>query len=236
MASRKTWAEAASLLRETYQRLASKDALAALYHQLDDLPDEVLSGAIGRHINDTTVEGTTVAGAWFPKPAQLRVHANKYSAEQLLIHKQELATKAADLKATFESTPTKTVDFPEEVLGKAEKGVKHLHLSPSSCGSCRDSGLANYYIPADRSHPAAKYRLYLEKDYLALPDDMQTGLVRFSAVCDCAAGQLKREQRPEGHTRTIKSAGGNRRMWIAIEEARRFAARRKEKEEAQNEL
>lgn len=230
MATRKAWAEAASLLRETYQRLASKDSLAALYHQLDDLPDEVLSGAIARHINDTTAEGATVSGAWFPKPAQLRVHANSYAAEQLITHKQELSAKADQLKATLESKPTRTVDFPKEILGEADKGVKHLHLSPASCHECRDSGMSNYYIPANQTHPAAKYRLYLEKDYFDLPDSIQQGLGRYSAVCDCEAGQLKREQWPEAHTRTIKSAGKSRRMYITIEEARRFSEKRIEKE------
>lgn len=231
MASRPAWDKAGAVLKMTYGKAAHRDALNALYRRLGDLPDDILLSAIERHIDDPTVETSgSLVGNWFPKPAQLRRHANELKAEAEQAKRLGNEARAREFKRLQDAQEAKIVEFPAEYAGSY--GLpKKLELTKSACASCRDQGLSYYYIPRDLKHPAAKYRVFEEAEYFALPDTMRAQLQRYVAVCDCEAGLLKRSSAPEGH-RGQNLNGRERRLYITIEEVRKMAASRRSKEGA----
>ena len=230
MASRDAWLKARSLLRMVYGKLANDDTLKALHATLDDLSDDVLIDALGRHIDNSEQNGASLAGEWCPKPAQVRFHANALHVEAEKARADALVVAQEKLRETALTT-TNTVAFP---AGGAFGLKSVLELEPTSCSECRDSGYAYYYVPRDRSHPANKYRLYMAAEYLELPEAMQRHYERYPAVCDCAVGQLKRQAAPDAHTTGVGaiSTGRPRRIYITVEEARKMSAARKAKVEA----
>ena len=230
VASKDAWRTVGAMLQVTYgKKLANSDTLNALHGKLNDLEDDELKEAVTRHTDDATEEspGGNVRGEWFPKPARLRFHVNAFRVEQAREHERDLEDELEAIKAASEArSPSKTVEFP----AAAEYGApKSLELRPTDCSECRDTGLASYFIPRDLSHPANKYRLFLEAEFLELPEAMRETFQRFPAVCDCTVGQLKRRKNPGAHEG--QEIGGRvRRLYITVEEARKMAQNRRDKE------
>jgi hypothetical protein len=212
-----------------YGKLANDDNLKALFATCNDLDDEVLIGAVGRHVDNAEQSGSSLAGEWCPKPAQVRFHANALQVEKERLRRQELELKAAKLREN-EERPTTTVAFPD---GAALGLPTEIAVNPNKCPTCRDSGFSYYYCPSDRSRPAYKYRVYLADEYTDLPGEIQRTLDRFPAVCDCAEGRLRRERAPHAHTTGINCHGRSRRVYITIEEARTMSAKRRAKDKKQ---
>lgn len=227
MATKNGWQRTGALLRMTYGKLATPDALNSLYRALDDLDDEALIEATSRHIDDSSAESNgSLAGSWFPKPAQVRVHARSIAAEAAQSRREKLEAEAAAVETASDAGDAVVVDFP---LGGNYGSPKQLEVKRSKCSPCRDSGIASYYIPRDRRHPASKYRVFLEPEYLQLPETMRVELSRFSAVCDCEVGELKRRANPAAH-QGFQDNGRTRRAYITIEEARKYSAERRRRE------
>ena len=231
MATRNAWKKVGALLRMTYGKLATSDALNSLYRSLDDLDDEALIEATSRHIDDSSAESNgSLAGSWFPKPAQVRAHARSIAAEAAQSRRDELeaeAEAAAAETASFDDDAV-VVDFPH---GGNYGSPKQRGVQRSKCRPCRDSGIASYYIPRDRRRPASKYRVFLEPEYLQLPETMRDELSRFSAVCDCEVGMVKRRANPAAY-QGFQDNGRLRRAYITIEEARKYSAERRSREQA----
>lgn len=214
MATRPAWTKAGAVLRMTYGKLAHRDALNSLYRKLNDLDDDRLLAAIERHLDDDTRESSgSLVGNWFPKPAQIRFHANTLQVEEAKARRLELEIRAERIQA---EAAARVVEFPAE--------------ETSACRECHDGGMASYWIPNDLSHPANKYRVYEKGEHSELSEAMKTVLQRYSAVCDCEAGQLRRAQNPTGHM-PISVNGRERRAYITVEEVRKMAHRRRKKED-----
>ena len=227
MASRDAWIKARSLLRMVYGKLANDDVLRSLHATCDDLDDETLVAAIGRHVDNSEQSGSSLAGEWCPKPAQIRFHANALQVEAENLRRQTLDLAAEKIRKEA-LTETTTVEFP---AGSALGLPSELTLTSTACSECRDSGFAFYYCPSDRAHPANKYNLFLQDEYNELPDEMRRAYERFPAVCDCQAGQIRRSQSPNAHTTGVDCNGRPRRLYITIEEARRMSANRQAKDQ-----
>lgn len=209
-----------------YGKLANDDNLKALYAICNDLDDEVLIGAVGRHIENAEQSGSSLAGEWCPKPAQVRFHANALQVEIDKRRRDEIAIREERLREKA-LTETTTVEFP---AGAAYDTPTEITLTATECSVCRDTGFAFYYCPRDRSHPANKYRVFLEPEFLELPEEIQRTFDRFPAVCDCHAGQIRRDKAPHLHVNGVDVNGRSRRVYITIELARKMATTRQAKE------
>jgi hypothetical protein len=219
-----TWTKVKAVLKMTYGRLATTDALNSLYSNLNDLADAALLAAIERHISDTTSETNGLAGSWFPKPAQVRLHANTLQVEAEAIRVQGLEARQRELEV---ETVSRVVEFPE---GSTFGLSKDVTVIKTICHKCRDSGLAAYYTPKDRSNPASKYRLYLAEEFYTLPATTRNHFSEYSAVCDCAAGMIRRDKHPDLHREEKRNGGRAYRVYITVELAEQIAAKRRAKE------
>lgn len=229
MATDAAWQKGAAVLQMTYGKLASRQALGGLYRSLNDLDDEQLLEAISRHCDDDTPDGGRLIGEWFPKPARLRFHANAFKVIRDRQWRAALEVEEARFRAIAEAKPKKTVAFP----GGGEYGLPaSLEVSSAACKECADSGLSPYYIPKLLDHPRDKYRVFLASEFAKMPSELRPRFRRYSAVCDCKAGQMRRAKHPTQHV-AEKIAGRDRRCYITIEEARQMAEKRFAKEGGQ---
>ena len=226
MANLETWSKAKAVLKMTYGRLATSDALNSLYSSLNDLTDATLLAAIERHISAPPPENNGLAGSWFPKPAQLRLHAGAVKVEGEARRIQNLEAKQRELEV---ETVSRVIEFP----GGSSFGLKKdLTVIKTLCHKCRDSGLAAYYTPEDRSNPASKYRLYMAEEFFALPATTRKHFTAYSAVCDCSAGMIRRDKNPDLHQEVKRNGGPAYRVYITVELAEQIAAKRRAKEAA----
>ena len=222
MATRGAWIKAKALLKMVYGRLVTDDTMRSLHSTLDDLPDDILIGAVGRHIDNDEQNGKHLAGEWCPKPAQVRFHANALIAESDKSRRHEIAAREEAIRQTAERQPARTVQFE----GGAEFGLtRELTVSPAECPDCRDSGFAWYWCPRERS-TTSNPDVYLREEFDELPEASRKTFERFPAVCDCRSGRVRRDRSPAAHSAGVECNGRVRQLYITVELARKMSQKR----------
>ncbi len=164
------------LATDEYKRLLASD--------LVDIPLEQLNPAF-------TAFHNSPEGQFPPKPFQIR--AQVAIGEQLARKRRndELDAKRAHYAKQDAEQRAKVIELDPEAAKMA--GVQHKRLEGFSadCKDCADSGWFPFYLPICRTHPAAKYDLWLQAEVDGFPEEMQQKYRQHSAICDCPRGDLR---------------------------------------------